>query len=252
MIPEDVVRQRLPPAVLCPLIDRSYYPPAPALQWPDSELGDEDLATLQQRGIIAEVSPHFPATGYIGKAFTVAEPAKRRRRFILDTIGANLWCPDPAEVCFNSIQHVCQEVMKGNWVASVDFSAFYFQFALGVDVVPLFCFRCGNKYFALQRLPMGFKASVAIAQHFSESLVATSCDVYIDNILVYGQREECSVRMSGYVGVCDSLGVTLSESIAPTQRITHRGVEMDVQKESHPHEREPGDKVGGEEAQELG
>ena len=112
VIDEQTLRKCLPYRVIQPLIDANYYPDAPDMAWPDSNIDARDLTVLIERGVIKEVAESYPARGYLSKAFAVFEPSKHRRRFILDTIGANIWCPDPPDVKFRPIQHLCREVMS--------------------------------------------------------------------------------------------------------------------------------------------
>ena len=78
---------------------------------------------------------------------------------------------------------------------------------------------------------MGFKSSVAIAQEFSRFLakgLPGETDVYIDNILTFGNARQVRTAYQMLIQRCTAMGVSLSEKIDPATVMTHRGLIFDV------------------------
>jgi hypothetical protein len=187
------------------------------------------LQTLQTNGLVE------PSEGSVGGyVFLVVEELKKRFRLVHDTIVPNVMLPEPFNPHFVPI-HVLQERVAGaTWAVTVDFKAFYYQFPLADEVKPFFSFQTGSSNFRMCRLPMGFKWAVVIAQSMAthvmamvrEGCVLQAFDVYIDNILMVGSKDQCAPALQKLLGVCADVGISVG-AVSDGPQVVHRGVLFD-------------------------
>ncbi len=109
-----------------------------------------------------------------------------------------------------------------------------------------------GKYFFDKMLPMGASVSCALFEKFAMFLECTvkrvtGCpDVvhYLDDWLFVGEADsnQCQMMLEKFTDICEQLGVPLAKekTVAPTQKITFLGLELDSVKQQV---RIPGDKL---------
>jgi hypothetical protein len=155
-----------------------------------------------------------------------------RRRLVHDTLTPNVEISTDPSVAFTSITELMSRVNQFSYAATFDFSSFYYQFGLGPRVRKYFSFRVGNKYYCMNRLPMGFKMACAMAQKVSKFLSRSPFDVkvevYIDNVMILGKSREVVEQARLYfLARCERYGVQLSEDSGTQTHAIFRGMSFD-------------------------
>ena len=84
---------------------------------------------------------------------------------------------------------------KPKHFAVLDLTQGYYQAAISKESRPLTAFRTSTGLYQWTRLPMGLKGAPAYFQHAMQNyvlrdLLYTSCEVYLDDIIVYGETED--------------------------------------------------------------
>jgi hypothetical protein len=137
---------------------------------------DARLTRQQLREIIFKKKAEPLPRGCIArsgcKVFTVLESAKRRKRLIEHPWEVNDAIADEVDrVSFITMNERHQAVHKGQQVIQLDFSAWFDQFELSPAVRDYFCFKAGRDFLRMRVLPMGMRASVAVAQAATRQLL---------------------------------------------------------------------------------
>lgn len=166
--------------------------------FPSSDFSFEETKVLVENKILEKTDSFFTdrCVGYIFKVF---EKEKNRNRVVQDCLSCNIFCKK-YKVSFDKITFLRKKIASFSYGFEIDFKAFFFQFLLGEKVRKFFKVRIGESFFQFSRLPMGFANAVPIA-HFSSSFLCflvlehfcgeeIFCFVYIDNILVVGNKKE--------------------------------------------------------------
>jgi hypothetical protein len=214
--------------------DNAYWEllSSPPCKFPSSTISDADVHLLIERNLISEIALDEIPTGCVGIVFCVAENSKMRRRLVHDTLTPNVEISTDPSVSFTPVSELMSRVNQFNYVATFDFSSFYYQFGLGPRVRKYFSFRVGNKYYCMNRLPMGFKMACAIAQKVSTFLSTSPYDVkvevYIDNVMILGKCKEVVEQARLYfLARCEKYGVQLSEDSGTQTSAVFRGMLFD-------------------------
>lgn len=85
--------------------------------------------------------------------------------------------------------------MQGNkWFSVIDLKERYFQIRIKEEDKHKMGFKINGKKYEWNRIPMGFKNSVAIFQRIMNyelrEFIGKGCYVYMDDIIVYGRTKE--------------------------------------------------------------
>jgi hypothetical protein len=153
---------------------------SPPCTFPQSTLSEEDVNLLLANGLASEIALETIPTGCVGIVFCVAETSKCRRRLVHDTLTPNVEISVDPSVKFTAVSELQSRVNEYRFAATFDFSSFYYQFGLAPGVRKFFSFRVNDKYFCMNRLPMGFKLACAMAQKVSSFLARSPFDVKVE------------------------------------------------------------------------
>ena len=152
------------------------------------------------------------------RMYAVPELAKKRFRAIMHTVDINDYCGA------HTIDHerfptkltIAESVHDGEWTICLDFSAYYYQFALSAPVGRRMCFRWRRRFYRLLKLAMGQRQAVDIAKaatarlldfpHLSRRVMAI-----IDNVSFTGSRDAVIADAWTFVQRCRAVGATLNE-----------------------------------------
>lgn len=198
-------------------------------RWPRSQLAINHVEEALRAGII-EITT---TPRWVTRVFTVVEESKLRERIICDSLEANLRVQSEPQVRFNSVEEVLRQTRTADYAATMDFTSYYFQFEMDEKIRDYFSFTMdGETFYRFTRLPMGYKMAVEVAQETSMFLVGRQkstifVDVYIDNILLLGQREEVREAMEILKRKCETWKVTIGEW-EEGRVVTHRGMKIDL------------------------
>ena len=199
---------------------------------PPTKLALSDVEIIVTTGLFEYCSNPVGA-GYL---FDVREYTKKRRRLVHDSLTPNVMLPDAPNPHFRTVPELRAMVHKGRWAASLDMKCFYYQFLLHPSVRRYFAIEIDGVFYQPTRLPMGFKASVSIAQAFIKSMVRLSgvplgdTDIYIDNIMVIADtEEECRRRLDLIHGTLLRAGVVVGDIQQPARQVVHRGMKLDME-----------------------
>ena len=201
-----------------------------------SDLPDTDLQQLLLRGFSRRVSRR--EVRHLGRAFTVVERRKGRRRFILWPQAVN-----DAVAAFGfksemSLQFPTEQIHYGSHAVCFDLTCSFWQCAIPVEMQPYFCFKVRNEYFAMTVMPMGTRTAPDVMQAIASGLAAHAVSVsgadvtfhvHVDNVRFIGDESEVVGVAAAFTQVCASVGATLNkeEVNAPHTRGDFLGVEFD-------------------------
>jgi hypothetical protein len=152
------------------------------------------------------------------RVFKVPEHQKRRFRVIEhpEAINEQTALDHKTEFLTTTERH--NAVLKGKFVADLDFAAYFDQFLLAEEVRDFFAFDTGDRWFRMKVLAMGLKHSVRVAHATTLQLLnfkvgkSVHVEPYIDNIRVVGEtREEVISVVAEILMRCAKCGVTVNE-----------------------------------------
>ena len=199
----------------------SYVGLTPSHTIPTTALSSAEVGQLVAAGQARELEEKETPLGGV-RVFTVTELAKARRRVIKHTAEINhTFGRDtlvPVQMPTRAEQSA--QATKGEWALTLDFSAFFDQFELAAEVQRRMCFRRGGKVYALTRMPMGQRHSVAIAQHTTERLLdfpmpnGVTSQAFVDNVRFVGPRDKIVKATMDLLARCAACGVTVNEVCA--------------------------------------
>ena len=176
----------------------------------------EWIERLLQTGVICPVDRR-DVTGAV-RLLAVAEKSRQRFRAIMHTVDINDYCgADTIDHCtFPTKQAIADAVHEGDWMVALDFSAYYYQFALSHDVGCRMCFRWNQRTYRLQRLAMGQRQAVDVANAATQRLLdfeheSARVMSIIDNVLFVGTREAVINDAWAFVQRCRDVNATLNE-----------------------------------------
>lgn len=199
--------------------------------WPISKVPQPCIDLALTNGIIEQV---VNPKGGVSMAVVVPEETKRRYRLTVDTLETNV-----------AMQHILEQhrlqfrslgVLKGllrnhSWAAALDMKAFFNQFSISPSVREQFVFKNHDqRYYKLARMPMGWVLAPKIAQSYLENIMnechihPTSCDLYIDNILIMGTKLQVESWLPQIMKCLQRYNVSVGEVQQPSTIVTHRGV----------------------------
>lgn len=110
------------------------------------------------------------------RVFSVDEPAKSRRRLIVDCVDLNqtldldIWNLRTKFIKMYALGNLVRNSQQDAWYAS-DFKCWYYQIPVAEVLWPYFSFQHEGRLYYITRLPMGFSASVAIGNTISKIIV---------------------------------------------------------------------------------
>lgn len=148
-------------------------------------------------GILKETKQH-PI--FWCKVFTIPEPAKKRYRLIVEPRDLNKSI-QYRKTKLPTVKDMMELVNEGNVLVQWDLACWFYQIPLAPEIQKYFGVKIEGKDYVFTCLPMGFTASVLVAQHLA--LTATSYiqgrRVYIDNIFTAcpaeSEAEKCKAKM---------------------------------------------------------
>ena len=172
---------------------------------------------LAEFGVTREIAKEEVA-GCV-RIFTVLELHKRRHRRISYTFEANeiFGKETLRKGSFATKKEICNFVLAGSHFAAFDFAAYYDQFVYAPEVGKFFCFKKGNKFFALNTLAMGQRQAVQTAQAATELILdfpGRRCKVVratIDNVIFVGTYEDVAHDAKIFRQRCKIANVTLND-----------------------------------------
>ena len=177
----------------------------------------------------------------VGRAFTVPEWAKRRRRPVYEPYVNDFFSQVPT-VAFRSREKRLSLVRRfvGGWAATIDFAAYYDQFSLAPAVRPFFGLRTRKGLLQATTLPMGFRASCAVAQWATWLITDLPArdDVeimtYIDNVMVVAKTQTAVKQTMDLITErCKRVGVIINDAekpCRPSQYVEFLGEQLDLRK----------------------
>lgn len=196
-------------------LERGEFPKGtPAIS--QETLSEGDMKALLQAKIIRKVSRRdvHRNKGQFGTAFSVAEPAKKRRRFIYWPKSIN--SREELEEIVPELKDVVSyaELPPDQWAAQFDIKASFYQYELPEAVKWHFAFEFEGACYIMERLPMGFRLAPAFMQAVSKCLVSRidpHSAVHVDNTRFVGTEQVVETRAQAYIKTCAEAGVTLND-----------------------------------------
>lgn len=184
-----------------------------------------DIEVLLSRGLLREVDEHLVRG--TASSFTVDEPLKSRRRWILHPRILNLLFPTRSgnKIPFPSLQDMEQNTVGASRAYLFDFKWYFAQFPCCEESALYNCILVNGRYFAPLTVPTGACGPPLFAQILS-SAVATaaigytnthqhdnvSADIFIDNIRLCGTGSHLDAAAQRLVDVCAAVGITINTS----------------------------------------
>jgi hypothetical protein len=150
------------------------------------------------------------------KSGRVPEHAKRRFRAIQHPKVANHVTAKPEPVNFASTAERHSAILRGQFVLSLDFAAFFDQFLMKEEVRDFFAFHALGKVARMKVMPMGLKHSVGVAQESTKQLLnfksSVYSEAYVDNVrFVHDDVEDLLSAASTFLVRCAWAEVTVNE-----------------------------------------
>ena len=202
---------------------------------PPSALSEKDVRALLEWKTISPFprnkSPHAWQVG-----FKVPKSSPEWSRFILDCGTLNKSMVDPPSFHLPSpIQIICT-ILQAEFGFVADFSAWFFQHSLDLEVAFYFCFRVHSKRYYLNRLAQGWKFSPVIAQDSSEILAYDEADphnhlslTWIDDIFSGGHsHEETMLKRDRFIQRCRDANAVIGQITEVSTSFTYVGAEFDL------------------------
>ena len=156
----------------------------------DAEL-ERQCDLLLKMGVI-EISKG----GYYSYAFLVPEP-NGDWRFVLDFQGLNKATDNVERWPIPNISELLRRIgeKKPRYFAIMDLTSGFFQAAISAESSVFTAFATRNKVYQWTRVPMGITAAPSYFQRVISTevlggLCGIICEVYIDDIIVWGETEE--------------------------------------------------------------
>jgi len=124
----------------------------------------------------------------------------------------------------------------GDWAVTFDLTTAYHQCELAPAVREYYCFRVGEQYYRMTRMPMGEVPSPGIMQGIVSAIATEAARgtgviarAYIDNVRFMGSQEAVCLAASRFRDVCARCGVTLNAEPynTPHQTGPFLGIEFD-------------------------
>lgn len=201
-------------ASLCPVAQRAAF---------KNKLVDKEVADLLSAGVIRPIKKGENII-FQCKVFTIVEEAKGKKRLIIEPRDLNRLfrvskCKLP------NVQSMKGLVRGGEYLMQWDFACWFYQIPLDESIQKYFGVVINGQEYVLTCLPMGFTASVFVAQSLSEAAtnVLNPREVYIDNIFrANGPNERPETTHRKLSEHLEKLGVVLKEAA------TEGGPQLDI------------------------
>ena len=152
------------------------------------------------------------------RMYAVPELAKKRFRAIMHTVDINDYCGADTidHERFPTKLTIAESVHDGEWTVCLDFSAYYYQFALSAPVGRRMCFRWHRRFYCLLKLAMGQRQAVDIAKAATARLLdfpqqSRRVMAIIDNVSFTGSRDAVVADAWTFIQRCRAVGATLNE-----------------------------------------
>jgi hypothetical protein len=152
------------------------------------------------------------------RLYAVPEPAKKRFRAIMHTVDINDACgSETLDSCtFPTKRTIADAVHDGEYMIALDFSAYYYQFALHESVGRRMCFRWNGRLFRLKKLAMGQRQAVDIANAATMRMLdfetkSRRVMSIIDNVVFIGSRDAVVDDAWTFIQRCKAVNATLNE-----------------------------------------
>lgn len=184
---------------------------------PHARMSHDYVMKLERFGVIRAIR-RSQVKGH-AKVFLVPEHAKKRFRPIMHTFDVNdaFGKATLRKLKMTGKNDITTFPFKGECCAAFDFKAYFHQFQYGEGVGDLFCFRSNGKFYALNKLAMGQRHAVEIAQSVTDVLLdfperrCKTVGSVIDNVIFVGSREEVRHDIVIFLERCKLIGAMLNE-----------------------------------------
>lgn len=187
----------------------------------DADLFDKDIMDLIGHFNIEETDPDFTPTNRFVTVFTTLELAKERRRMIVWTKIINELFALAHSFSLPSVEEVCRQVHRGQFCVTLDFTCYYWQFALQDAIRQFYCFRYKGHVFRMTAMPMGQRHSAGVGHMATVGLIAKAnsfADAYIDNVrFVDDNTTKLAHTVWSFFADCQAIGITINELQQPDQ-----------------------------------
>lgn len=194
-----------------------------AAQIPGTRLTTAHVQQMEKINFIREIDSHDVRGGV--RVFTVAEHTKNRLRRISNTHDSNtVLIKDPTRpITMIGKPGIVNLVHAGTHMVSLDFAAWYDQFAYSDAVGSRFCFKQGGKCYALKSLAMGQRQAVEVAFSASKQIAnfpmqSKRTEIVIDNIIFVGTREAVLADAREFGARCQTVGAQLNEDVSQIEK----------------------------------
>ena len=179
----------------------------------NNRLDPEEVDDLLKAGMIRSLSAG-ENTILQCKLFAIPEPGKKRKRLIIEPRDLNKLFRYNKTILPN-IRHMNRLVSQGKMLAQWDLSCWFYQIPLTIEIQKYFGVCINGEQFAFTCLPMGFVASVFVAQSLSEAICKTMPNtfVYIDNIFTSAKSlQEANALEKEFEDRCKTFNIKVKES----------------------------------------
>ena len=210
-------------------------PPHPNAPGRSSQLSQNDKSNLLLWNIVFP-SPRSSKLNYVHFGFKVLKSDPSCSRFILDCNLLNEAMQDPPSFHLPSPILLLSKLLRCNFGWVGDFSGWFFQHALGEEVLDFFGLRVGSSPLRMRKLPQGWKFSPVTAQTSSDILcLDTECKEedqflsWIDDIFGgSADYESASQQRNRFILRCNRANAILGELSEVSQTIHYVGIEADL------------------------
>lgn len=181
----------------------------------DADLVDKDIFDLIGHRNIEETDAEYTPTNRFVTVFTTLELAKERRRMIVWTKIINELFALLHSFSLPSVEEVCRQVHRGQFCVTLDFTCYYWQFALQDAIRQFYCFRYKGRVFRMTAMPMGQRHSAGVGHMATLGLIAKAnsfADAYIDNVrFVDDNTTKLANTVWNFFADCQAIGITINE-----------------------------------------
>jgi hypothetical protein len=211
----------------------------------------EDIPSDLPRTTISPMMRHLPdmikygvafltnKASIIMKLFTV-EKKNGLLRLIQDCRPLNRLCRKPPKMPLASIHAFIAAILDAEWVGTCDGKSFFYQFALGEEIRPLFGAkirgaRGRHTCVTMASLPMGFSWAPFFAQSFANALVHDIGKAWVDNFIILAMNlDQYYQRRAELMRRARLLNVALDNTEPPPcSEITLLGIVFNLRSKSY-------------------
>ena len=193
---------------------------------PRAKMPHDFVLQLEKHGVVRPIR-RCEVRGHVAM-FTVTEYFKKRFRPIKHTREINdVFGKESLRKCkLVSKDQICHLVNKGSHFAQFDFMAWFDQLKYGPGVGEFCCFRSEGKFYCLDRLAMGQRQAVEVAQAVTEYLLdfpERRCVAHavIDNVIFVGSFDDVRHDAEIFVERCDKVHALIND----IEGVKEKGIE---------------------------